>query len=79
MKCREFEDNLSGYFADIDADFCRRALVTEGWLKIPCRDGFQQALIAHASKCSDCTDSLLGYLQIRDRVDYHAFPCFHLA
>jgi hypothetical protein len=77
--CREFEDNLSRYFADVEADLCRGVVAHEEWHKIPCRDDFHRALIAHASKCSDCTQSLLQYLDLRGQVDYRAFPCFHLA
>jgi hypothetical protein len=79
MNCREFEDNLSGYFVDVEADLCRGSVVREEWHKIPYRDAFHRALIAHVSTCSDCTQSLLQYLDVRERVDYHAFPCFHLA
>ena len=79
MQCRNFEDSMSRYFSDVDAEMYREEMTKERWSRLKSTDAKQRALIEHASNCSDCSHSLWQYLSIRDRVDYHDYPCFHLA
>jgi len=80
MQCRNFEDSMSRYFSDVDADVYREAMTKEKWFSLKSTtDTKQRALIEHLSRCSDCSNCLWQYLSIRDKVDYHEYPCFHLA
>ncbi len=80
MKCREFENSLSRYFKDVeDFEAYADASATDDWSKFIPVDAFHQSLLRHASTCDDCATSLLWYLDIKDVVDYHEYPCLHLA
>ena len=79
MQCREFEDNLSHYFQRYDLKACSDASATDDWSGFGAVDENHQKLLKHVSTCSDCATSLLWYLEIKDTVDYHEYPCLHLA
>lgn len=80
MQCREFEDNLSGYFKDAtNIEAYREASATDDWSAVTPSNNTHQLLLQHASKCSYCADSLLKYLSIKDQVNCQDYPCLHLA
>jgi hypothetical protein len=79
MQCRNFEDSMSRYFGDVNAEMYLEAMAKENWSLLKSKDAKQRALIEHAANCSNCSLSLCQYLSIRDKVDYREYPCFHLA
>jgi len=79
MQCREFEDSLSGYFKEVESERIRDAHFVNDWSIIVPKDFYHQLLIQHVSSCDDCLTSLLWYLDIRNDIDYHEYPCLHLA
>ncbi len=71
MTCRQFEATMESAFALADRDQLRTQLINEHWDEIPSSD--------HLRDCSDCVQSLLQFLQIRDSVDYRSQPCLHVS
>jgi hypothetical protein len=61
-------------FASADRDALRAQLINERWDEIQASGESE-----HLSRCSDCVQSLLQFLEIRGRVDYRSQPCFHVA
>ncbi|MDB5342242.1 MAG: hypothetical protein JWP89_619 [Schlesneria sp.] len=74
MKCRQFEDAMSTYFCSVDDKEWRTLVIAEKWERLPTSDA-----VEHLATCPDCVTSLLQYLEIRNTVDYHLEPCFHVA
>jgi hypothetical protein len=74
MTCREFEDTMDGVFGIADEAQIRQAITCDDWQLLP-----PSTYSDHLAVCSDCAQSLLQFFRIRNAVDYHSFPCFHLA
>ena len=49
------------------------------WDKLLTDDTKFNKAIKHVSECSDCLDDIFSYLEIKDKVNYHDFPCLHIA
>lgn len=74
MTCREFEDAMDRVFGILDEASVRRAITLDDWHQLPTSEYSE-----HLATCSDCAQSLLQFFRIRNLVNYHAFPCFHMA
>lgn len=61
-------------FGSVDTDQWRTWLIGEMWNELP---GSFYAARLH--QCSDCVQSTIQFLQVRDVLDYHLHPCFHVA
>ena len=83
MKCHQFEDRMSEFFSELNPDRyikrIRESSWKEDWSQFYSTDKEYNEMIRHVTNCNDCVDSLIRYLKIKDQVDYHLYPCFHLA
>lgn len=84
MKCHQFEDKMADFFSTLnsatDIERIKASSWKEDWSQFYSSTNMKyNEMIKHVSSCNDCVDSLIRYLQIKDKVDYHLYPCFHLA
>ncbi len=90
----EFEDSMSKYFSKVDPKKYKLYLKDQVSKRdsdleynphekiqyyITSVNNYHSLLVEHAIECSDCLDNLLKYFEIREKVNYHDYPCFHLA
>ena len=83
MKCRTFEDRMEDYCLKLDVKNFRENLINssqnEDWsIFFNANEHFRE-MTQHLSTCNDCADSILKYLDIKDRINYLEYPCIHLA
>ena len=82
MDCERFEEQMSRHFAVTDAEVIKAALYgagrTPAALYAACGEHSQE-MIRHLEACDDCQCCVLQYIEIRELVNYHDYPCFHLA
>ena len=73
--CQTYSARIPAAFAGISAGQARAAV--PDWSPAPA--GLDADLVQHLRGCSDCSNDVLWFFDIRDEVDVGTYPCLHLA
>jgi len=83
MLCSKLHNSLDILFQYKDSTQfsiqLKNAYISDQWDKLLSDNITFNKAIEHASQCSDCLDDIFSYLEIKDKVNYHDFPCLHIA
>jgi len=76
INCHQMQKEIKNNFQNIDTHICKKAIVQEVFSLLR---GIKKEIIEHLETCSDCTNDVLWYLEIREICDFKKFPCLHIA
>lgn len=83
MICYKIHDKLDVLFKNKNpiefSSKLKEAFVSENWNVLLTGNQEFNLAIKHVSTCEDCLDDILCYLEIKNKINYHDYPCLHIA